>query len=76
MGLALAFWVLGSEAEDCCMMVGGTYTEPHYFGDGVAIAVRRGDAPLRIALNRALDRAKLSGTYDRILRKYVPLSLF
>ncbi len=75
-GAGLIFWVLGEDAEDCCELVDGAYTEAYFFGDGIGIAVRRGDEPLREAFNRALDRIKLSGTYDQLVRKYLPLDLY
>src|SRR3954452_6332949 len=42
-GVALAFWLNGTESAGCCKFVGGPFTESRYFGEGVGIAVRRGN---------------------------------
>src|SRR5580704_12992658 len=50
-GVTLAFWINGSESAGCCAFRGGPFLESRYFGEGVGIAVRRGNDLLRQALN-------------------------
>ena len=45
-GIALAFWLNGTDSAGCCKFVGGAFTESRYFGEGVGIAVRRGNDTL------------------------------
>ena len=51
-------------------LVGPKYTDPKYFGDGIGIAVRKGDTKLLDALNKALKEIKADGTYAKINAKY------
>src|SRR5436853_40610 len=53
-GIALAFWLNGTDSANCCMFVGGPFTESRYFGEGVGIAIKRGNDTLRLAFNGAL----------------------
>ncbi len=75
-GISLMFWVLGSESGRCCEFKGEGYTESKYFGDGVGIAVRKGDNRLRDVLNYALNRIKASGRYEELMLRYFPLPLY
>lgn len=75
-GLTLAGWLMGEEAAGCCGFRGGPFLESRYFGEGVAIAVRRDDETLRRALDYALARVAASGQYSEIFRKYFPLSFY
>jgi len=75
-GTSLMFWLNGTASNQCCRFLPGAYTESRYFGNGAGIAVRREDTVLRDALNYALDRIKVSGTYDRLYRKHFPLDLY
>jgi len=73
---SLMFWLNGSNSRSCCRFIGGAYSESRFFGIGAGIAVAPGNTALIEALNFALDRIKVSGTYDRIYRKYFPLDLY
>src|SRR5262249_27862251 len=42
-GVTLAFWLNGTGSGNCCIFRGGPFTESRYFGDGVGIAVKRGN---------------------------------
>jgi polar amino acid transport system substrate-binding protein len=75
-GIALAFWLNGTESANCCAFKGGPYTESRYFGEGVAIAVRRGNDTLRLALNWGLFRLWERGQFTDLWLKYFPVSPF
>ena len=42
-GISLAFWLNGTDSQNCCAFRGGPFTESRYFGEGVGIAVKRGN---------------------------------
>src|SRR5918995_378542 len=52
--IALAFWLNGTTSENCCAFRGGPYIDNRYFGEGIGIAVRKGNDPMRLSLNWAL----------------------
>jgi polar amino acid transport system substrate-binding protein len=73
-GISLAFWLNGSDSAGCCVFRGGPYTESRYFGEGVGIAVRRGNDTLRLALNWALFRLWERGRFSDLWLRYFPIS--
>lgn len=75
-GISLMFWIQGSESARCCEFKGEGYSEPHYFGDGVGIAVKKGNTRLREVLDYALARVKASGRYEELMLRYFPLPLY
>jgi polar amino acid transport system substrate-binding protein len=75
-GIQLAFWLNGSDSGGCCAFVGGPFTESRFFGEGVGIAVRRGNDPLRQALNWALFRLWETGRFTDLWLRYFPVSPF
>ena len=42
-GISLAFWLNGTDSAGCCAFRGGPYLESRFFGEGVGIAVKRGN---------------------------------
>jgi polar amino acid transport system substrate-binding protein len=75
-GVALAFWLNGTGSGNCCVFRGGPFTESRYFGEGVGIAVKRGNDNLRNALNYALFRVWEKGTYTDLYLRYFPVSFY
>jgi len=75
-GIALAFWLNGTDSANCCVFVGGPFTESRYFGEGVGIAVKRGNDTLRLALNWALFRLWEKGRFTDLWLRYFPISPF
>jgi polar amino acid transport system substrate-binding protein len=75
-GVALAFWLNGTGSANCCVFRGGPFTESRYFGEGVGIAVRRGNENLRRALDYALFRVWEKGTYTELYLRYFPISFY
>jgi polar amino acid transport system substrate-binding protein len=49
--ISLAFWINGTDSENCCAFSGGPFVESRYFGEGVGIAVKKGNDVLRQALD-------------------------
>ena len=75
-GIALAFWLNGTESDNCCVFRGGPYLESAFFSEGVGIAVRRGNDVLRQALNWAMFRLWEKGRYTDLWLRYFPVSPF
>ena len=42
-GIALAFWLNGADFGGCCVFRGGPFLESRFFGEGIGIAVKRGN---------------------------------
>ena len=75
-GISLAFWLNGTDSANCCVFRGGPFLESSYFGEGVGIAVRRGNDLLRQALNWALFRLWEKGRFTDLWLRYFPISPF
>ena len=72
----LSYWLNGSEAGGCCEFRGGAFTDPRFFGDGVGVAVKKGNVALRRALDYALARLARRGVYGELYLKYFPIGPF
>lgn len=75
-GIALAFWLNGKSSGQCCAFRGGPFTESRYFGEGVGIAVKRDNDPLRLALNHALFRLWEKGVIADLYLRYFPVGFY
>jgi polar amino acid transport system substrate-binding protein len=75
-GIALAFWLNGSDSAGCCAFRGGPFLDSRFFGEGIGIAVKPGNDLLRQALNWALFRQWEKGTYTDLWLRYFPISPF
>ena len=75
-GIALAFWLNGTNSAGCCAFRGGPFLESRFFGEGVGIAVKRGNDLLRQALNWALFQLWEKGSFTDLWLRYFPISPF
>jgi polar amino acid transport system substrate-binding protein len=75
-GIALAFWLNGSDSTGCCAFRGGPYTESRFFGEGVGIAVKTGNDVLLRALNHALYRLWERGVFTDLYLRYFPVGFY
>lgn len=75
-GIALAFWLNGSDSADCCNFRGGPFTESRFFGEGVGIAVKPGNDTLLRALNFALYRLWERGVFTDLYLRYFPVGFY
>jgi polar amino acid transport system substrate-binding protein len=75
-GVALAFWLNGTDSGGCCAFRGGPFIESRYFGEGIGIAVKRGNDLLRQAFNWALFRLWEKGRFADLWLRYFPISPF
>ena len=72
-------WRSGSTAPtsaECCAFSGGPFVESRYFGEGIGIAVRKGNDLLRQSLNWALFRLWEKGRYTDLWLRYFSVSPF
>jgi polar amino acid transport system substrate-binding protein len=71
-----SFWLAGSDAKKCCVFRGGPFTESRFFGEGVGIAVKKGNYTLRQALDYALVQLVRRGVYTDLYLKYFPVGFY
>ena len=74
--ISLAFWLNGTDSENCCAFRGGPYLDSRYFGEGIGIAVRKGNDAMRLGLNWALFRLWEQGRFTDLWLRYFPISPF
>jgi polar amino acid transport system substrate-binding protein len=74
--ISLAFWLNGTDSENCCSFRGGPYMDSRYFGEGVAIVVKKGNDTIRLVLNWALFRVWEQGRFTDLWLRYFPVSPF
>ena len=74
--ISLAFWLNGSDSESCCTFRGGPFMDSRYFGEGIGIAVRKGNDLIRLALNWAMFRVWEQGRFTDLWLRYFPISPF
>jgi len=55
---------------------GPDFNDPKWFGEGVGIAVRKGDNDLREKLNAAIKQIRSDGTYKKINAKYFDFDVY
>ncbi len=69
-------WLWSQKPEGkCCELVGQDIKDNQTLGIGVAAGMRREDAKLRDAFNKALAEMVSDGTYKKINEKYFPFPL-
>jgi len=56
--------------------VGPDYTDRKFFGDGVGIAIRKGEDKLREKFNKAIAAIRANGTYKKIHAKYFDFDIY
>lgn len=57
-------------------LIGQTYNDPKYFGDGAGVALRKSDTELRDKLNAAIQAIRANGTYKKIQDKYFEFDVY
>ena len=66
---------ISSENGAAYDFLGGSYTDKKYFGEGIGIAVRKGDTELTEKLNKAIDNIRMS-PYDKVRAKYFDFDIY
>ncbi len=65
----------GSDKGKDYEFIGDSYTDPKYFGEGIGIAVRKGDKELTDRLNKSIENIRKS-PYDKVREKYFEFEVF
>ena len=68
--------LLNTDSGKNAEFVGPDYTDSKWFGDGIGIAVRKGDSELLAMLNKAIAQIRADGTYQKINAKYFDFDLY
>lgn len=56
--------------------VGPDMTDPKWFGEGAAVALRKGDVELIEKFNKAIETIRANGTYKKIQDKYFDFNIY
>lgn len=72
----LAIWMNGTEARGCCAFRGEAFAEPLFFGDGVSVAVRKGDRETLGDINRGIARIRQSRRLEEIFLQFFPVRIY
>jgi len=75
-GITLTFWLNGVTSEACCEFRGGPYLDSRFFGEGVGIAVKKGNRKLAESLTYGLEQVHASGRYEELFLRYFPMNFF
>lgn len=74
--LPMLDWTMNSEDGACCELVGEPITDPAFVGEGVGIALRKGEDELRGRVNAALAAMRADGSYKAMNDKYFPIDVY
>lgn len=75
-GDKVQLWLWSKKPEgQCCELIGQDIKDTQTLGIGVSAGLRREDAKLREAFNKALGEMMSDGTYKKLNDKYFPFSL-
>ena len=74
--ISLMFWLNGSLSKQCCAFHGKAYWDEKYFGQGLAIAIAKGNMRLRIELNEAIHNIRKSGHFAELMLRYFPMNIY
>lgn len=74
--VSLSFWLASEESQNCCRFVGGPYISEAHFGNGMAVAVNKGETVIRDAIDFALSRINENGKFAELYLRYFPAGLF
>ena len=74
--VALLDGFLKTDAGQDFEFVGPDYYDPKFHGEGVGIAIRKGEDDLRAAFNEAIDKIRADGTYQAIAEKYFDFDVY
>jgi polar amino acid transport system substrate-binding protein len=75
-GISLSLWLDSQDGRHCCGFRGGPFMDARFFGEGVGIAVKKGNSQLRQVLDYALGALAARGTYSNLYLKYFPLGFY
>jgi polar amino acid transport system substrate-binding protein len=75
-GITLTFWLNGVTSQACCEFRGGPYVDSKFFGEGIGIAVKKGNRRLAEILSYGLEQVHATGRYEELFLRYFPMNFF
>lgn len=72
-GMRLSFWL---NQNDCCLFSGAPYFDAGFFGEGLAVAMRKDHELLRHAMNWALKKLQVDKTLQQIYLSWFPINFY
>jgi polar amino acid transport system substrate-binding protein len=75
-GISLSLWLASPAGQNCCRFRGGPFFDTNLFGEGVGIAVKKGNLQVRQALDYALAALARHRTYATLYLKYFPIGFY
>ncbi len=70
--MSLSYWIDGTASRGCCDFRGGPWLESAYFGEGMRIAVAKGNTRLRQNLDHALRKLAVEGRLGELYLRWFP----
>ena len=70
--MGLSYWIEGTASRGCCGFREGPYLESAYFGEGMRIAVTKGNTRLRQNIDYALRRLAAEGRLGELYLRWFP----
>ena len=67
---------LSSDAGSQAALFGSAIDDPKYLGEGIGIGIRKEDQKLKKALNDAIAKIRMDGTYKKINDKYFDFDVY
>ena len=74
--VSIQFGFLQTDAGKGFATVGPAFTDRKYFGEGIGVAVRKGDTALVEKFNAAIDAIRANGKYQQIAKKYFDFDIY
>ena len=74
--VSIQFGFLQTDAGKGFATVGPAFTDRKYFGEGIGVAVRKGDTALVEKFNAAIDAIRANGKYKEINDKYFTFDVY
>ena len=75
-GISLSFWLNGTLSRQCCEFRGGPFLEAKYFGDGIAIALKKNDRQMKELIDRAIADLRDGGRMEELVGRYFPYRIY
>lgn len=75
-GISLSFWLNGTLSRQCCEFRGGPFLESKFFGDGIAVALKKSDRQMKELIDRAISELRDSGRMEELVGRYFPYRIY
>lgn len=73
---AIGDFLKNRKEAQCCRLLADAPRDPAYFGEGIGIGLRKGDAALKEAFDKAIDEVVRDGTFAKVRAKYFDFEIY